>query len=397
MTTAHDVAHPLVDTVSVHMVSPHWAARVVSPLHDVLSESERRAVLTHNPDSYLHVTSDPLALLGTLGDATAEAAQAGALQRLLDLGAYRCLPEPGVFVYRMREGDDEHTGVVASVGLAGFAEGRVLGHEGVQSERVESLVRHYDRVAVRSELVALFHHAEPGVTELTEQICQRPPLLEFIDTGGVEQWVWRSDPEESAALTRYLDRHPHYIADGHHRVAAALRRWEREGRPDESSVLCALYPQDQIFLHAFHRRVLGPVAVPELLEALETGFVVRLANGPDVSPGSIGMYAAGRWQQLTPRERGSVTGVAALDVTMLDDQVLRPLLGIQDDDRRLEFIPELRNLEPTIGACDEDGGVLFTLHAPHLDDLVSVAERREVMSAKTTYVKPKPRTGIFLQ
>ena len=387
----------LVRPARARLVVSQWAARVVSPLHDVLTESERRAVLAENPDSYLHVTSDPLALLGTLGDATAAAAQARALQRLLDLGAYRCLPEPGVFVYRMREGDDEHTGVVASVGLDGFADGRVLGHEGVQSTRVESLVRHYDRVAMRSELVALFHRAEPGVTELTDQICQQPALLHFIDAGGVEQWVWRAHPEESAALTRQLDSHRHYIADGHHRVAAALRRWERDGRPEDSSVLCALYPQDQVFLHAFHRRVLGPVAVPELLEALGSAFVVRLAAGPDVDPGSIGVYAAGRWQQLTPRERRSVTGVAGLDVTMLDDEVLRPLLGMQDGDTRLEFIPELRNLEPTIGACDEDGGVLFTLHAPRLDDLISVAERREVMSAKTTYVKPKPRTGIFLQ
>jgi uncharacterized protein (DUF1015 family) len=141
----------------------------------------------------------------------------------------------------------------------------------------------------------------------------------------------------------------------------------------------------------------GPVAVPELLDALGSGFVVRRAAGPDVGPGSIGLYAAGRWQLLTPREHRNVTGVAGLDVTMLDDHVLRPLLGIQEGDPRLEFLPELRNLEPTIRACDEDGGALFTLQAPRLDDLISVAERREVMSAKTTYVKPKPRTGIFLQ
>ena len=387
----------LVRPAHARLVAPQWAARVVSPLHDVLTESERRAVLAENPDSYLHVTSDPLALIGTLGDAKAEAAQARALQRLLDLGAYRCLPEPGVFVYRMRDGDDERTGVVASVDLDGFADGRVLGHEGVQSTRVEGLVSHYDRVAMRSELVALFHRAEPGVTELTDEICRQPALLEFVDAGGVEQWIWRVHPEESAALIRHLDSRRYYIADGHHRVAAALRRQERDGRAEDSSVLCALYPQDQVFLDAFHRRVRGPVAVPELLQALESAFFVRLAAGPDVSPGSIGMYAAGEWQQLTPRERRSATGVAGLDVTTLDDQVLRPLLGMQDGDPRLEFIPELRDLEPTISACNEDGGVLFTLHAPSLDDLISVAERGEVMSAKTTYVRPKPRTGIFLQ
>jgi uncharacterized protein (DUF1015 family) len=387
----------LVRPVRARLVTSQWAKRVVSPLHDVLTESERRAVLADNPDSYLHVTSDPLALPGTLGDAPADAAQARALRRLLDQGAYRCLPEPSVFVYRMREGADVHTGVVASVGLAGFADGRVLGHERVQSRRVESLVRHYDRVAMRSELVALFHRVEPAVTELTARVCQEPALLEFTDAGGVEQSVWRAHPQESAALARRLDRRRHYIADGHHRVAAALRCWERDGRPEDSSVLCALYPQDQVFLHSFHRRVHGPVAVPELLDALGSGFVVRRAAGPDVGPGSIGLYAAGRWQLLTPREHRNVTGVAGLDVTMLDDHVLRPLLGIQEGDPRLEFLPELRNLEPTIRACDEDGGALFTLQAPRLDDLISVAERREVMSAKTTYVKPKPRTGIFLQ
>lgn len=387
----------LVRPVRARLVTAPWAARVVSPLHDVLTDGERRAVLADNPDSYLHVTSDPLAFPGTLGDAPADAAQARALRRLLDLGAYRCLPEPSAFVYRMREGGEEHTGVVASVGLAGFADGRVLGHERVQSARVEGLVRHYDRVTMRSELVALFHRAEPTVAALTARVRQEPTMLEFTDAGGVEQSVWQAPPEESAALMRQLGRQRLYVADGHHRVAAALRCWERDGRPEGASVLCALYPQDQVFLHAFHRRVRGPLAVPELLDALGSDFVVRPAAGPDVHPGSIGLYGAGRWHLLTPRERQSVTGVAGLDVTMLDDRVLRPLLGIHDGNPRLDFLPELRDLEPSIRACDEDRGVLFTLRAPRLVDLMSVAERREVMSAKTTYVRPKPRTGIFLQ
>jgi uncharacterized protein (DUF1015 family) len=392
----------LVHPVRARLVDPAWAARVVSPLHDVLTEDERRAVLADNPDSFLHVTSDPLALPETLADAPADAAQARALRRLLDQGAYRCLPEPSVFVYRMRDGFEEHTGVVACVDLAAFADGRVLGHEAVQPARVEGLVRHYRRVGMRSELVALFHRADPGVTELLARVCREPAELSFTDAGGIEQWVWRAGPDESQALVRCLDGHRHYIGDGHHRVAAALRCWERDGRPEGGSVLCALYPQDQVFLHAFHRRVHGPVAVPELLAGLESGFDVRPAAGPDVCRRSIGLYAAGHWQVLVPRDdqgaaAGGGAGVAGLDVTMLDDRVLRPLLGIRNGDPRLEFVPDVRNLEPTIRACDEDGGVLFTLHAPGLEDLISVAERREVMSAKTTFVKPKPRTGIFLQ
>ncbi len=386
----------LVRPVQARLVTSDWAARVVSPLHDVLTESQRRAVLADNPDSYLHVTSDPADLPRAFGEAPSHEAQARALQRLLDRGAYRCVPEPAVFVYRMLDGGDEHTGVVASLDVAGFADGRVLGHERVQPARVDGLVGHYDRVEMRSELVALFHRADPAVADLTALVCKEPPLLTFTDAGGVEQSVWRAGPDEAAALVAHLDGQRHYIADGHHRVAAAVRRWEQAGRPEGHAVLCAVYPQDQLFLHAFHRRVQGPVDVPALLASLDADFVVRPASGPRVDTGTIGMYAGGRWHLLTPRDHRPAPGVAGLDVTLLDTRVLRPLLGVGEGDPRLEFLPELRDLEPTTRACDEDGGVLLTLHAPHIEDLVEVAERREVMSAKSTYVKPKPRTGIFL-
>jgi uncharacterized protein (DUF1015 family) len=162
-------------------------------------------------------------------------------------------------------------------------------------------------------------------------------------------------------------------------------------------VLCVLYPQDQVSLHAFHRRVRGPVEGQELLRELEVDFDVRRVDEPHLHPESIGLYAAGGWHVLTPRRRDNAQGVAGLDVTMLHSQVLRPLLGVEDGDPRLEVLPELRALDRTLRACDEDGGVLFTLHPPRLEDVISVAERHEVMSPKTTYVKPKPRTGIFLQ
>ena len=386
----------LVRPVHTRLVTRQWAPRVVSPLHDALTEGERRTVLADNPDSYLHVTSDPLARPGVPGDEMDDGVQARALQRLLDQGAYRSLPEPSVFVYLMREGGREHTGVVASVDLAGFADGRVLGHEGVQPARVESLVRHFARVPMRSELVSLFHRADPAVLELTSRAIAQPPALEFTDAWGIEQSVWLPSPEESAAVAEHLSSHRHYIADGHHRVAAALRSRPRDGRRADAAILCALYPQDQVSLHAFHRRVHGPVAVAPLVEALASRFDVARVAGPEVRPGSIGMYAAGRWHLLAPLEPPRATGVAGLDVTLLNETILEPLLGIRDADPRLDFVPGPEDLEVSVRACDGDGGVLFTLHAPHLDDLVSVAERHEAMSPKTTYVNPKPRSGIFL-
>jgi uncharacterized protein (DUF1015 family) len=404
MTSAHPVArrlaHALVSTARAHMVTAEWAPVVVSPLHDVLSEAERRTILANNPHSYLHVTSDPLALPEPPGDAAAESLQARALRRLLDLGAYTAMPQPALFVYRLTDQGREHTGVIASVALEGFGDGRVLGHEGVQHERVASLVRHYQHVPMRSELVALFHPVDPAVAELTARVVTRPALLDFTDAGGAAQSVWQADPIEAAALTRQLSAQRLYIADGHHRVAAATRCWKAAGRPETGAVLCVLYPQDAIVLHAFHRRLRGPVAVPALLKDLETHFEVIptgvSGHAPGVASGTIGLYAAGSWRGLRPREAPSSAGVTGLDVTMLHEHVLRPLLGIDHGNPRLQFIPDVRDLGTAARECDADAGVLFTLHAPSIEDLVSVAERHEVMSTKTTYVQPKPHTGIFL-
>lgn len=400
MTVLQHGARPLVQMVSAHIVSPQWAPRVVSPLHDVLSESDRRAILADNPDSYLHVTSDPLALPEPSVTEAAESVQAGALRRLLDLGAYTPAPEPALFVYRLSERGRDHTGVIASVAVEGFGNGQVLGHEAVQPERVAGLVNHYQRVPTRSELVALVHRVDPAVTELTARVVDRPPLLSFTDASGVSQSVWRARLSETAGLTRCLGEQPLYIADGHHRVAAATHCWRNEGRPTNRTVLCALYPEQEIELHAFHRRVRGPIAVAALLERLTAAFDVvpteRPGNESSVPRGAIGLHAASRWYLLRRRESRSLSGVAGLDVTMLTEEVLSPLLGIDHGDRRLEFVPGLRDLDVATRECNADGGVLFTLHPPSAEDLMSVADRREVMSTKTTYVQPKPRTGIFL-
>ena len=394
------LGYPLVDTAKAHMVTAEWAPLVVSPLHDVLSETERREILAANPHSYLHVTSDPLALPEPPDDAATESFQARALRRLLDLGAYTAMPQPALFVYRLTEQGREHTGVIANVALAGFGDGRVLGHEAVQHERVAGLVRHYQHVPMRSELVALFHPVDAVVAELTARVVTQPPLLVFTDASGVEQSVWQAGPAEAATLTRQLSAQRMYIADGHHRVAAATRCWQSTGRPETGSVLCVLYPQDAIVLHAFHRRIRGPVAVSALLKDLETHFEVTSTDVPGQEPGlgcgTLGLYAAGSWRVLRPRAPASAVGVAGLDVTMLHEQVLRPLLGIDHRNPRLEFVPEVRGVGASTRECDADAGVLFTLHAPSIEDLVSVAERREVMSPKTTYVQPKPHTGIFL-
>jgi uncharacterized protein (DUF1015 family) len=292
--------------------------------------------------------------------------------------------------------------VIAGVGVEGFRDGRVLGHESVQPERVAGLVRHYQRVSVRSELVTLFHPADSLIAEVTARVLAQPPLLSFTDVSGVVQSIWHAVPADAAMLRATLGDQRLYVADGHHRVAAATRLWETAAEHAPKDVLCAIYPQDEIDLHAFHRLVRGPVSVPPLLEGLATQFELTAVDGSvddaitGTDPGSIGLYAARRWWLLRPRRLQRLPGVAGLDVTTLDRLVLRPFLHIGPGDPRLEFVPDLRDIDELARQCDAEDGVLFMLRAPRIDDIVSVAERHEVMSAKTTYVLPKPRTGIFL-
>jgi uncharacterized protein (DUF1015 family) len=385
----------LVGPFSGQVVRPSWAARVVSPLHDVLTVEQRRAIMADDPDSYLWVTSDPQDLPDPPGGDPA-AANAVAQQRLLARGAYGPALTDAAYVYRMTEDDEAHTGVVVQVSVAGFADERVMGHEGVQPERVDGLVRHFDAVPRRSELVSLLHRDDAEVAGLIAAVGRAAPILDSTDVSAVGQTVWRAGPVESARLVERLDRLPLYIADGHHRVAAAVRRWERDGRPGDATVLCVVYPEQQIRLYAFHRLVHGPVDAPALLDAVAGDFDVRPATGPTLRAGRFGLYADGRWSELVPRSPSRAPGVAGLDVSVLADLVLTPVLGVKAGDPRVEFVPELRDLEASRHACDADGGVLFTMHAPSVDDLVTVADRGEVMSAKSTYVQPKPRTGIFL-
>lgn len=301
-----------------------------------------------------------------------------------------------LFVYRMRSGSDDHVGVVADVRLDAFVNGGVRGHESVEPDRVEALVRHYTEVPARSELVALLHAPRPAATRQIADACSGRPLLHIVGPDGLEHTVWRVAAEpEATALAAALDLGIQYIADGHHRVAARLRVWEREGRPDGAGVLCVLFPMDGLRLSAFHRRVTGPVDARLLLDAASVDFVVREVSGAQESTG-VALYVAGRWHDLDYRGTRP-QGSAGLDAAVLQTHVLDRVLGIGGPGHpRLEVVPAHVPLQDLASRCDQDGGALFVLRPPSLHKLTEIADRGEVTPPKTTYFAPKPYAGIFL-
>lgn len=302
---------------------------------------------------------------------------------------------PALYVYRMRDGTGDHTGVVADVRLDAFADGSVRGHEGVDENRVAALVRYYAAEPARTEPVALLHEQQPAATRSVARACRQPPLLAFRGSNGEEHAVWRVPAEHEAEIAADLGHGLHYVADGHHRVAARRLAWEEAGRPPGAGVLCVVFPMTGLTLSAFHRRVTGPVDAPALLAAAADHFDVRPLSDGD-RPAGIGVYAGGRWYDAEPAEPRA-DGSAGLDAALLQAHLLGPALGIEvPDDPRLEMVPDRVSLEELAASCDADGGVLFALRPPPLAALTRIADLGERMPAKTTYFSPKPYAGIFL-
>ena len=388
----------LVRQFPARIVKAERATDVVCPMHDALSAAQRANLLLENPLSYLNVTRSTLDMPGASYEEIG-AVNAAGLERLLRSGSYGDLLDPGIYVYRIDRDGDVHTGVVADLDVSGFVDGRVLGHEDVKPEKVEALAKHFEAVPTRSELVAVMHQDDDRAAAVVAATTARPPILTVTDLTGVEQQVWRVDRTGTDLLIERLSALRHYVADGHHRVAATVARWRDHGSPRGGTVLCVLYPESQTHLMAFDRLVAGPIDAGTLLNGLRGVAEVTEVDGPTRSHGGFGLHLAGHWYRVqlpaVSEKRGiEAAGVAALDVARLDAELLRPLLGVGSGDGRVTYVSELS--DPDEVAATHPGHAYVVLAPMTHAELMSVADRGEVMPPKSTYIEPKPRAGIFL-
>ncbi len=311
--------------------------------------------------------------------------------------AYEPMP-PALYVYRQRTPDGEHVGIVCDIAPAAFLDGRVRGHESVQPDRVDRLARYLSTVPQRVELVSTLHRAGPVVRATLARAPGLPPARDVAGPDGSRHTVWRiPQGPEADALCRELGAATHYIADGHHRVAASLEVWARSGRGPSLStewrrgVLCVAYPLDGLRLASFDRRVAGPVDSALVRDLLEAGFDVRpAADAQQASASGVAVNLDRRWY-VASYSGDRPPGSPGLDVSLLHDRVLDRLpAGTEVELTRA-------SVEVLLAACDADGGVLFVLRAPTLDALTAIADAGEVVPAKSTFFSPKPGSGIFLR
>jgi uncharacterized protein (DUF1015 family) len=319
------------------------------------------------------------------------AVAARAAPRPVHPDAYEPMP-PALYVYRQRTPHAEHTGIVCDIAPEAFLDGRVRGHESVQADRVDALARYLTTVPQRVELVSTLHRAGPVVRATLAGAPSLPPLRDIDGPGATRHTVWRVPPgPPTDRLRRELDASTHYIADGHHRVAASLEVWERSGRASGPGVLCVALPIDGLQLSSFDRRVAGPLDPALVRDLLGAGFDVHpAADLAEASASGIAVYLDHRWS--TARYAGRrPPGAAGLDVSLLHAHALDRLpAGTAVELTRAPT-------EVLLAACDADGGALFVLPAPELGTITAIADAGEVVPAKSTYFAPKPASGIFLR
>jgi uncharacterized protein (DUF1015 family) len=315
----------------------------------------------------------------------------------VDPAAYDDSPV-ALYVYRQSRGDASYTGVVCDVAVQAVADGRVRGHEAVHQLRVDALVWHHSRTSSPPALVMLLHRAGPEFTRAVAEAQQTEPVLDFAGPQDFQQAVWRlGEGPATTALAGELAAADLYIADGHHRAAAALEEWRVKGKPPEAGLFCVVHPMDGLSLSAFHRRVSGPIDPGRLLALLGGEFEVReVAAMPEQSIGSMGLYVGSRWYAVRlPAQRPG--GVAGLDASILQSRVLDRLDPAPPGRvRTVDTVPAAAPLDEIVSRCDVDRGALITLAPPPPEALTEVADAGEVMPAKTTYFEPKPAAGIFL-
>ncbi|MBN1334473.1 MAG: DUF1015 domain-containing protein [Deltaproteobacteria bacterium] len=394
------------------------AARVISPPYDVLSETEARALCADNPFSFLHVTRPEVNLpAGT--DAHSDAAYVAAreaLARLQAMGALVRDPRPSVYLYGqkmpMKDGSGavvrwhEQVGFLTCVSVEEYDRGLIRKHEHTRPDKVEDRSRLIEILGAQTGLVFLAWREDAALTALLDRLASGTPAWSVPTEDGVIHTLWVvSEPDRIRQIEEAFAQVPIlYVADGHHRSQAASLCHARHPEGIEHAwFLAGVFPATRLQVLAYNRLVadLNGLDVPAFLEAVEERFAVH--PDPDPVPsrrGLITMYVEGRWYGLTPHaERVPADPVGRLDVSVLQDQLLAPVLGIRDPrrDGRIEFVGGIRGWRELKHAVDERrAAVAFHLFPTGLEQLMDVADSGQVMPPKSTWFEPKLRGGVVV-
>ncbi|MBS1139724.1 MAG: hypothetical protein H6R13_1177 [Proteobacteria bacterium] len=383
------------------------AEEVAAPPYDVLSSSEARERATAQQLSFLHISkaeidlpvdTDPYA-------AAVYAKSAENFQRLIAHGILIRDAAPCYYAYRLTMGDHEQTGIVAVASVADYNSNRIRKHEFTRPDKEDDRVRQIEALSAQTGPVLLAYPDSARADALISSATDKPPIAE-ASFDGVRHTVWLIDDADIiAGLNATFDAMPNlYIADGHHRSAAASRvAAAHAGTAGAGYFLSVIFPAHQMRIMDYNRvvRDLNGLSPDDFLDSVGKRFSICPAASrvrPE-KPGVIGMYLSGRWYRLEidPTLIPVDDPVRRLDVSLLSEQLLAPILGIGDlrRDKRIDFVGGIRGLTELEQRVDSgEMAVAFAMHATQMSDLMAVADSGQVMPPKSTWFEPKLADGL---
>ncbi|MBE0532858.1 MAG: DUF1015 domain-containing protein [Rhodospirillales bacterium] len=393
--------------------APGRAAEVAAPPYDVLDSAEARMMAAGRPWSFLHVSKPEIDLDPGIDvySAPVYAKAAANFTRMIEQGVLVRDPAPRYYVYRLAMGDHVQTGIVGGASIAAYESGRIRRHELTRPSKEDDRVRQVEAVSAHTGPVMIAHRPNTAIKAVLADQAKGEPASS-VELAGVHHTLWVvSDAQVVGTLRDAFDGlDALYIADGHHRSNAAVRvakarRAAGGTAPDAwyESFLTVVFAADEMRILDYNRvvRDLNGLDAGELLRRVEEHFTVEPTAG-EARPRSrreFGMYVAGRWYRLAVRNEPKAGGnaVAGLDISLLTERLLSPVLGIGDPrvDPRIDFVGGIRGLKELAWRVDSgEMAVAFAVYPTSMEDLMAVSDAGQIMPPKSTWFEPKLADGL---
>ncbi|AUX28616.1 MULTISPECIES: DUF1015 domain-containing protein [Sorangium] len=388
------------------------AARVASPPYDVISTAEARALAAGGLHSFLRVSRPEIDLPeGT--DEHDDAVYARGAQNLADLIASGDLaqdPEPHLYLYAQKMGDHRQIGVVGCASVAEYEQDVIKKHEKTRPDKEDDRTRHIEELGAHDEPVFLTYRADAGIDRAVAAATQSPPIYDFTTADGVEHKLWVLGRAATADLEERFQAIPTlYVADGHHRSAAAARvhRKLRGDGGEHDVFLAVVFPHDQMNIMPYNRvvRDLAGRSAEAILavlgERLDVAPAQDGAAAAPAGPRAFGLYLGGRWftAKARPGSFDANDPVASLDCSICQDQILGPIFDVSDPrrDKHVDFVGGIRGIAELERRVDSGAFTMaIRLYPTQIGELFAVSDAGLLMPPKSTWFEPKLRSGLFI-
>lgn len=392
------------------------ADRVAALPYDVYNRQEAKKEVQREPLSFLKIDRAETNFDDSVDTYAPEVYQKAKeiLNEEIARGIYEKDDSEAYYIYELTMNGRAQTGLVACASVDDYVNNVIKKHENTREDKEIDRITHVDTCSAQTGPIFLAYRAQDAINKRVEANKEKEPVYDFTAADGVKHRVWKMSEQQDVEAIRkaFENLNQIYIADGHHRAASAVkvglkRRKENPahtGKEEYNFFLSVLFPHDQLMIMDYNRSVtdLNGLTVPEFLEKIKENFEVEKASG-QVRPqekGTFGMYLEDGWYVLKAKENlyEGKDAVGRLDVAVLQDYLLNPVLGIQDPrtDERIEFIGGIRGLSELEKKVKEGMKVSFSMYPTSITELFDVADQNLLMPPKSTWFEPKLRSGLFI-